>query len=168
MRVLFLIPLIAFWTMTVFSMKVGAEVKSYREWKMDKVQLAQGKVVSIKTQIDLKKVNRIAAPSVDPNMAQKMSLEAASSQDMSVEKLERRLREEQYSLEVAKDLSVTDYFVGYLTKVQDKKAAFHEVAGKLSPEEVAELMTAYANSVFGAHSADLPVSATNLGKDSIK
>jgi hypothetical protein len=55
--------------------------------------------------------------------------------------------------------------VGYLTKIHDKKSAFKEVAGKLSPEEVAELMNAYANSVFGAHSSDLPASATNTAKD---
>ncbi|HEY1079089.1 MAG TPA: hypothetical protein VGE46_03295, partial [Bdellovibrio sp.] len=75
---------------------------------------------------------------------------------------------EQYALELAKDLSVTDYFVGYLTKIQDKKSAFNEVAGKLSAEEVAELMTAYANSVFGAQAGDLPASATNVGKDAGK
>jgi hypothetical protein len=52
-----------------------------------------------------------------------------------------------------------------LTKVPDKKAAFKEVAGKLSPEEVAELMNAYANSVFGAAASDLPASATNTTKE---
>lgn len=168
MRVLQIMPLIAFWAMTVLSVVAGADVKSFREWKTDKVQFAQGKVTSIKSQIELKKSGRTAAISPDPNMAHKSSLEAVSSRDMSIEKLERQLREMQYGLEVATDLSVTDYFVGYLTKVQDKKAAFNEVAGKLSPEEVAELMTAYANSVFGAQSADLPSSATNVGKDSIK
>lgn len=168
MRVLKFLPMIAFWALIALSIDAGAEVKSYREWKTDKVQVAQGKVSSLKAQIDSKKSGRTAAHSVDPNLAHRPTLEAVSSQDMPVEKLERQLREEQYTLEVAKDLSVTDYFVGYLTKVQDKKAAFHEVAGKLTPEEVAELMTAYANSVFGAHASDLPVSATNVGKDSIK
>lgn len=168
MRVLQFIPLIAFWVMIAFSMEAGAGVKSYREWKAERVQLTQGKITSIKAQIDFKKANHTTALNMDPNMAHKTSLEAVFSQDMPVEKLERQLRMEQYSLEVAKDLSVTDYFVGYLIKVQDKKAAFREVAGKLSPEEVAELMTAYANSVFGAHAADLPVSATNLSKDSTK
>ncbi|MEN0058582.1 MAG: hypothetical protein AAGB31_07090 [Bdellovibrio sp.] len=145
------------------------EVKSYREWKTDQIQVAQAKISSLKAQIENKKAGRGLAAGTDPNLAKKASTEAVSSADMSVEKLERLLREEQYDLELAKDLSVTDYFVGYLTKIQDKKSAFQEVAGKLSPEEVAELMTAYANSVFGAHSADLPVSATNnTAKDSIK
>ncbi|MGZ3775789.1 MAG: hypothetical protein ACXVCN_18895 [Bdellovibrio sp.] len=167
MCVLRFMPVVAFWALTAFSMKVGADVKSYREWKTDKVQCAQGRVSVVKAQLDFKK-NHNPASSIDPNLSHKNSLEAVSSQDMSVEKLEHRLHEEQYSLEVAKDLSVTDYFVGYLTKVQNKKAAFHEVAGKLSAEEVAELMTAYANSIFGTNAGDLPASATNVSKDIIK
>ena len=69
---------------------------------------------------------------------------------------------------MAKDLSVTDYFVGYLTKMQDKKAAFNEVAGKLTAEEVAELMSAYANSVFGAHNPEMPPSASNISADRVR
>ncbi|WP_041576745.1 hypothetical protein [Bdellovibrio bacteriovorus] len=168
MRLIKYLPLVAFWSLTAFTMKAGAEVKSYREWKTERVQQAQVKVTTLKTQIDARKGIRLAAAGTDPNMVHRGGLEAVASQDISVEKLERELREEIYDLEVAKDLSVTDYFVGYLTKVQDKKTAFNEVAGKLSPEEVAELMTAYANSVFGAHSSDLPVSANNFGKDGIK
>lgn len=146
----------------------NAEVKSYREWKNDKVQQAQTKIAALKAQIDLKKSGRSLAQNTDPNLIKKSSLEAVSSQDMSVEKLERQLQEQQYSFEVANDLSVTDYFVGYLTRVNDKKSAFNEVATKLSAEEVAELMNAYANSVFGARSSNLPASAANLGKEPIK
>lgn len=163
-----LLPIIAFWTVNAVAMPAGAEVKSYREWKMGRVQLAQGKISSLKTQIDSKKNPRQVATGIDPNLANASSLEAGTSSDISVEKLERQLRMEQYDLEVAKDLSVTDYFVGYLTKVQDKKSAFNEVAGKLTPEEVAELMTAYANSVFGAQASDLPTSATNISKEPMK
>lgn len=168
MRFIKYLPLLAFWGLTAFTMKAGADVKSYREWKNERVQAAQAKVTTLKTQIDQKKMARLAAGGTDPNLAHQAGLQAVVSQDISVEKLERELREEIYDLETAKDLSVTDYFVGYLTKVQDKKTAFSEVAGKLSPEEVAELMTAYANSVFGAHSSDLPASANNLSKDGMK
>jgi hypothetical protein len=155
---------------TVAAPQVQApKFKSYREWKTEMVSTAQMKVTYLKTQIDSKKMNRRAASGTDPNLARgRNNLEAVASQDISVEKMEKQLREEQYDLEVAKDLSVTDYFAGYLTKVPDKKAAFKEVAGKLSPEEVAELMNAYANSVFGAHASDLPASATNTSKESVR
>ncbi|NUN06426.1 MAG: hypothetical protein HUU57_11765 [Bdellovibrio sp.] len=164
------LPLVAcLWVQTAFAANPVAPVKSYREWKTERVVLAEGKITSLKLQITTKKMARVAAPGVDPNLAQKAGPEASLVQDKYVvEKLERQLHEEQYALELAKDLSVTDYFVGYLTKIQDKKSAFNEVAGKLSPDEVAELMTAYANSVFGAQAGDLPASATNVGKDAGK
>ncbi|MEK2689524.1 hypothetical protein [Bdellovibrio sp. GT3] len=141
------------------------QFKSYREWKTEKVNSAQMKVTLIRGQIQTQKTGRRAASGTDPNLARGKSMEAVAAHNISVEALERQLSEEQYDLEVAKDLSVTDYFAGYLTKVSDKKAAFKEVAGKLSPEEVAELMNAYANSVFGAHASDLPASATNTSKE---
>lgn len=168
MRILKYLPLIAFWAVNAFALHTSADVKSYREWKVERIQIAQSKVTSLKTQIDSKKGLRNVSSGTDPNLAKNPNLEAGTSAGLSVEKLERQLRMEQYDLEMARDLSVTDYFVGYLTKVQNKKSAFNEVAGKLSPEEVAELMNAYANSVFGAQAADLPVSASNIGKDSVK
>lgn len=168
MRFTKFLPLIAFWLSVGFSVAGGAQVKSYREWKTEKVQMAQSKVTTLKTQVEARKSQRTTAAGVDPNLAKKSSTEAALPQNISTEKLEKQLRMEQYALEVAQDLSVTDYFVGYITKIKDKKAAFNEVAGKLTPEEVAELMTAYANSVFGTQASDLPVSATNVGKEAIK
>lgn len=169
MAILKYLPVIAFWAMTAFVMEAGAEVKSYREWKADQVVQAEGKIQTLKSQIITKKTARMAAQGTDPNLTlNKTGLEASALPDKSTEKLEKELKAELYDLELAKDLSVTDYFVGYLTKIQDKKTAFKEVAGKLSPEEVAELMTAYANSVFGAHASDLPVSANNVGKDTTK
>ncbi len=182
-------PLFAFMAMTAFSMKAQAQsslttptvtvkpavvaaaavshVKSYREWKNERVQDAQGKVISLKSQIESRRQTR-AAIGVDPNLGRTRGLEAVASRDLALEKMEKDLREDQYDLDVANDLTVTDYFVGYVTKVQNKKAAFQEVAGKLSPVEVAELMNAYANSVFGAHAADLPASAANVAKDPVK
>ena len=157
------LPLLAFVWLTSLSVHASVGVKSYREWKTERVSQASVRVSSLKAQIESKK-----APGIDPNMAMNRSknqLEGTPGKDIATDRLERMLRAEQYDLDLAKDLSVTDYFVGYLTKVQDKKAAFQEVAGKLSPEEVAELMTAYANSVFGAHQSDLPASASNISKE---
>lgn len=138
----------------------SGKAKSFREWKSEKVQDALGKVTATKTKIQLAKTK-------DPNLARrKGGLEATPG--VHLEPLEDQLERDQATLEMAKDLSVTDYFVGYLTKLQDKKAAFNEVAGKLTAEEVAELMAAYANSVFGTHSSDLAPSASILSSDRVK
>lgn len=145
----------------------GVKVKSYREWKNEVIAEAQIKISNYKAQMENSKP-RMTASGGDPKLKNNRETEAVVSKNISLEKLERELRHEQYGLEMARDLTVTDYFAGYLTKVQNKKAAFQEVAGKLSPEEVAELMSAYANSVFGVQTADFPPSATNLPKDTIK
>lgn len=57
------------------------------------------------------------------------------------------------------DLTVADYFAGYLTKQKDQASAIREVSGRLSPDEVAELMMIYANSVFGTHPSQIPARA---------
>ncbi len=129
----------------------NSRIKSYREWKHDLVMESQSKISLYRSQIDALKPH---SPLVGRNL--------------SVDKLEKDHRAEEYALEIAKELTVTDYFVGYLTKVQNKKAAFQEVAGKLTPDEVAELITAYANSVFVIQSGDFPPSAANFTKDSVK
>lgn len=146
------------------------KMKSYREWKRDIVQDVQSKITGCKVQIESRKQqNRVAAVGNDPNLKYlNKEAEGNLSHDVSLEKLERDLRREEYELDIAQDLTVTDYFVGYLIKAQNKKAAFQEAAGKLTPDEVAELMTAYANSVFGTHTADLPQSATDVPKDLVK
>ncbi|HEY8271188.1 MAG TPA: hypothetical protein VIG33_09900 [Pseudobdellovibrionaceae bacterium] len=136
------------------------KVKSFREWKSEKVQNALARVTAAKTKIQVVK-------SKDPNLDRnKANIEANSG--ANTETLETQLQQDQSTLEMAKDLSVTDYFAGYLTKLQDKKSAFNEVAGKLTAEEVAELMAAYANSVFGTHSPDLPPSANDISSDRIR
>lgn len=130
-----------------------AKLKSYREWKSEKVVEIQGKMQSIKMQIELRKK--------DLN-----NKKTDSTVEFQVLALEQKFEFEKYNLELANDLSVTDYFVGYLNKVDNKQIAFKELATKMSPDEVAEIMTAYANSVFGGREvpekSDLSPSASNL------
>ena len=174
-----LLPILAFWILAATSMEVraaaseavkspmsvvpafeGVKTKSFREWKSEKVHEALTRVTVSKTKIQLAKYK-------DPNLARRNSgLEAISG--VNTANLENQLQQDQSILEMAKDLSVTDYFVGYLTKIQDKKAAFNEVAGKLTSDEVAELMTAYANSVFGTHTSELAPSANDLSSDRVR
>ena len=166
------LPLVVFLMMTVAGHQASA-IQSYREWKTTQIQEAQSKIVSLKTQLEIKKQEKLMKRSVaqgrDPNLTMgRGTTEATAGADAQVERLERQLQQEMYDLDLAKDLTVSDYFAGYLTKMQDKKAAFSEVAGKLSPEEVAELMNAYANSVFGSHATDIPASAINSNHDTVK
>lgn len=129
----------------------GGQVKSYREWKNEKVQTSTTQSQSTRNQI----------------------IRARSEGNLSlVELLERQQNQQQWNLEIAKDLSVADYFVLYLSQ-QPQQDRFRQVAQKLTPAEVVELMEAYAGALAPAPSAaipsgdKLPTQATQIG-DQIK
>jgi hypothetical protein len=43
---------------------------------------------------------------------------------------------------------VTDYFIGYLSQYKSNKAVFQTALDKLAPQEMSELMVAYADSLL--------------------
>lgn len=116
--------------------------KSFREWKNERVESASLRLEALQLKMKSLKASRAIAKT-----------EAGLGGDIQIERLQAQLDQAHFSLDLAKDLSVTDYFVGYLTKMEDRKGAISAVAGKLSAEEVAELMNAYANSFFGSSGA---------------
>lgn len=122
----------------------NAEVntKSYREWKGEKLQAIQNRISNIQARIEITKQGRTIQG--DPNLAMPKGTEANYLSETSASVLEKQLQQEQYAMELAQDLSVTDYFVGYLSKVTNQQKAVYEVASRLSVDEVAELMFAYS------------------------
>lgn len=131
-------------------------VKSYREWKRTKVVDAQNRLEGRKHTLSLRKK--------DPNVRKKIGIEG---RDLEATRLLTEIRNDEMELETALELTVSDYFAGYLTKLSNKNV-YKDVAGRLTPDEVAELMAAYANSVFGTQTSQLPASALNMDADGAK
>jgi hypothetical protein len=100
-------------------------VKSYREWKTAMVDAAELRVQKIKN--NLEQQRQVSGTNLDPN-------------------LKNQLSKEQLQAALASELTINDYFVGYLNKQANLQHAIKGVAGKLNDEEVAELMSAYAYS----------------------
>ena len=146
MRLLKQLPVCAFWIVIFSALSTQAQMKSFREWKAEQIQQSQQKVSSLQGQIVLAKSQK--AIRALANSSKKT--EAGLLADPQINSLEKDLQREEVTFELTQNLSVADYFSNYLSKAQDRKSAFKEVAAKLTPEEVAELMTAYANSVIGA------------------
>lgn len=119
-------------------------VKSFHEWKHERVQAVQAKIQALSQRRD----------SIRRRLAEQSSTEAGLSAS-SQKQIDDLLQKEKARMALEKDLTVSDYFVGYLTKIQNRKQAFKAVAPKLSAEEIAELMDAYANSVFGTQSQQI-------------
>ena len=123
------------------------QIKSYKEWKSEKVQASASQVLETRSHI----------------------LKAKTEANLPlIESLEKLQRQQQWNLEVANDLSVADYFVLYLSQ-QNQADRFRQAAPKLTASEVAELMEAYANTLGAQPSIDekLPAQATQIS-DQIK
>ncbi len=129
--------------------------KSFREWKNSMVLSAEMQLKQSNGAIALKQ--RLSASASDPNMAAKGNTE--SGLNSNLQELQKQAEKDQYQLLITKDLTISDYFVGYLTKQRDMGAAITEVSGRLTPEEIAELMSAYANNFFSSRSS--PGTATS-------
>lgn len=118
------------------------ESKSYREWKSQMVFEAESRVKATSNLL-LVRVNQKNKTNKDPNL--KYQPDSASGLN---QKLQALLEQEQFQLAMAKDLTITDYFVGYLSKQKNPARIIKEVSTRLSSDEVAELMSAYANNFF--------------------
>jgi hypothetical protein len=120
---------------------IANTVKSYREWKNEKVQLAIKKVTITKAQIEYRKLNKQFLQKSKP----------VPAKDPETDRLDALLKNDLYSLEVAQELSVTDYFAIYLTKQENKTDAYKEAAAKMTPDEVGQLIKAFADSMFSTN-----------------
>lgn len=125
----------------------SSQYKSFHEWKNSMVSTAETK--ARQTQDAIMSKQRSSASTNDPNLTtSKGSSEAGLSSQ--IQQMQLQLEKEEYQVSIAKELTISDYFVGYLTKQKDLKAAISEVSGRLTPEEVAELMSAYATNFFSS------------------
>lgn len=118
-------------------------VKSYHEWKRAKISDIENKIKSLKDKINSHNLRNIgSAKGQDPNLA-KTEFESGLSAD-----LQKQLEQEMLSLSMSRDLTISDYFVGYLTKQTSLELSIREVSARMTPAEVAELMVAFAEHFF--------------------
>lgn len=110
----------------VISPEGNTKIKGYNDWKNEKLQALNEKINQLKSDLERKR------SSIDP---------------ASIQAIEKQIELLNTSIEITKDLTVTDYFVGYLNKQADKKSAFKEASEKMTREEVFELMNAYSDTV---------------------
>lgn len=102
------------------------QTRAFRDWKSEKIKQIQLHISSGKGHLEL--------------------LKQKKGPETTVQYYEKQLAQEQWNLEVAQDLSVTDYVVLYLAQ-QPSKNKFQEAAGQLSAIEVAQVLEAYAQSL---------------------
>lgn len=110
--------------------EVASKVKGYKDWKKEKLTAISDRIAALK--IEAEKRRMAAGTNFNPSINQG---------------LEKQIELLQNSLETTQDLTVTDYFVGYLNKQDDRQNALKEAAEKMSSEEIYELMKVYSDTV---------------------
>ena len=124
-----------------FAFSAELSVLSFNDWKSNKVQAAQTQYLALESEYLAKKKQ--------------------NSADSQLIKLYKELKDSKSNVNELSDLSVTDYFIGYLSQFKAKKLAFQSAVTKLGPTEVSELMEAYANSLLKTSGDGLSTAAGN-------
>jgi hypothetical protein len=110
------------------SATAAPSVLSFKEWKVDKTSRARARYAKLETEYITKK--------------------AVNPKDSGLKTLYLDLKDTKSHVDEISELTVSDYFIGYLSRFKDQRKAFQVAAQKLDSSEVAELMTAYADSLL--------------------
>lgn len=105
-----------------------SSVLSFKEWKVDKSVQARTRYSKLESEYIAKK--------------------AVNPKDSVLKSLYSDLKNTKSHVDEVDELTVSDYFVGYLSRFKDQRKAFQTAAEKLDSSEIAELMTAYADSLL--------------------
>lgn len=108
----------------------------FKVWKQERVQESHQRVLLLRNLINLRK-RQIQSDN-------KNKTEAGLTGSANVQKLEMQLFQEQQGLELSKKLSISDYFIMYLTTLPADKDTFRHVAKQLNTDDMAELMLMYS------------------------
>lgn len=143
--------------LSVFCVGVAASeansVKTFRDWKQEKIQLINQRMSQSKIQLEALKGRKMAETKAG----------RTSSYDGLIQHYEKEIGQEQWNLEVAQDLSVTEYIALYLSG-HTSKTRFQEAATHLNASEVAELIEAYSEALDAANPPALAGASKVIGK----
>ncbi len=109
-------------------------VKSYSQWKAEKIQALGSKIQ------DLQQKQK------DEKSKEAMRLKEAESFEVE-------------NMNMAQKLKISDYLITYIFSFSNRKAALKEAAALMSPAEVAEVMEAYAHSLAKKDSGSTSLTA---------
>ncbi len=133
-------------------------ILSFKDWKSDKIQQILTRINNNKSQIDALRSRQLSQASISPG---KPTLKPDSGISQLIQRYQKQLTQEEWNLEVAQDLSITEYIMLHVG-AQPSKARFQQAASKLAPQEVAELMEAYSVSL-GVQTPAETIAATPVG-----
>jgi hypothetical protein len=134
----------------------AGEPVAFKTWKDQQIIEAQNQLARVNNRLVLLKAGKVKPEEISAEFNNFNALaknektgtstplptsraQKLSSKDV-VSRLELELARTQKSLDFAKELGLQEYFLGYLIQFQESPEALAAVAGRLSKEEVAELL----------------------------
>jgi len=138
-----------------FAFSARAEVVGFQAWKANRVEEARAGLEKLQND---KTVPPLATV---PKQSQGAKSESRLQVSQKSVRSDFKIQQAQTNLELARELTVNDYFVLYLSQFKSRDA-FVEAAKKLSSEETADLMMSYQkhlSSGGGAYDDIMPSAA---------
>lgn len=142
------ILLLSGWTLSATSplSDETASVFGFQEWKSTRIGEAEAALARIEAELQQ---GREKAPALErPTPGLKSALtpqmprqknSAETQRAIRPQAVDPRLRQARLNIEIARELSVNDYYILYLSQIKEKSSLV-EAAKKMAPEEIAELV----------------------------
>lgn len=112
----------------------------FSEWKLQRVDIAQKNLNDYRGQEAL-------VDGGEPTERNKPMAELSQIDQEKLDQKANQLRRLEFNLEIAKGLTIHDYFALYLKDRNQQQMA--EVVAQLNPQELSELLIAYREALFG-------------------
>lgn len=107
------------------------QIQSFKTWKAEKIQTASKQLNLTRSSVQ----------------ALRLKLTAAElAKNSTLKSLESQANQQEWNLEVARDLSVADYLMLYLANKKEG-ARYQRAASHLSTQEIAEVLEAYVRAI---------------------
>ncbi len=123
----------------------SSEVLTFQAWKTTRLEEARNTIERLQLEAALDRLPPVDRSPGEKAVVVKPAIDAATSTNsratVRVLRPEQRLNQAKINFEIAKELSIHDYIAVYLSQYSSR-ASMLEVAKKMSPEEVAELLLA--------------------------
>ncbi|MBL7688335.1 MAG: hypothetical protein JNJ49_09890 [Bdellovibrionaceae bacterium] len=124
--------------------KASSEVLTFQAWKTTRLEEARNTIERLQLEAALDRLPPVDRSPGEKTVVVKSTTDAAPASSRSgvrVLRPEQRLNQAKINFEIAKELSIHDYIAVYLSQYSSR-ASMLEVAKKMSPDEVAELLLA--------------------------
>lgn len=130
------------------------ETLSYSDWKRQQIDESQNRVEALSKLIHLKK-RQIQSDS-------QVRTEAGFSTDITINRLDTQLFQEQETLDLNKKLSISDYIIMYLTTLPTDKNTYLKVAKQMNAEDMVEILIKYNQQLNSKPTEVLTIPETNV------